>query len=170
MKRKLFATLAVLSLLIGYSCYKIPGSHAQGTTSSMVIRTSDPGTCIAGSDFYGNTSGANAVIKYCIASNTFTTESYTVASSTAALTTSAIASGACSSATTVVAAGVATTDVIEFTPNTDPTAINYYAPSANGSLYIWAYPTSGNVNFKVCNNTNNSLTPSAMTVNWSVKR
>jgi len=94
----------------------------------------------------------------------------TVASGTAAMGTSLIASGACATVVTVSASGVATTDTIIATPNADPTGVTGYAVSATGSLYIQAYPTSGNVNFKVCNNTSGSLTPSALTLNWRVVR
>jgi hypothetical protein len=94
----------------------------------------------------------------------------TVASGTAAMGTLAISSGACSSAVTVSATGVATTDAIVYAPNADPTSATGYAPSSSGSLYIWAYPTSNNVNFKVCNNTSASITPSALTLNWRVTR
>jgi hypothetical protein len=93
-----------------------------------------------------------------------------IASGTASMPTSSIASGACSSAVTVAATGVATTDVIQATPNTDPTAVTGYAPSASGSLYIVAYPTANNVNFKVCNNTAAAITPAALTINWRVAR
>jgi hypothetical protein len=93
-----------------------------------------------------------------------------IANGTASMPTSSIASGACSSAVTVAATGVATTDVIQATPNTDPTAVTGYAPSASGSLYIVAYPTAGNVNFKVCNNTAAAITPAALTLNWRVAR
>lgn len=94
----------------------------------------------------------------------------TVASGTSTMGTGAITSGTCASAVTTTATGVATTDSIIATPNTDPTAVTGYAPSASGSLYIQAYPTSGNVNFKVCNNTSGSITPSALTLNWRVVR
>jgi hypothetical protein len=93
-----------------------------------------------------------------------------VASGTAAMGTSTISSGTCAAAVTVSASNVATTDIIKATPNTDPTAVTGYAPSSSGSLYIQAYPTSGNVNFKVCNDTSATLTPSALTLNWSVTR
>jgi len=92
-----------------------------------------------------------------------------ISSGTSALPTSAIASAACSLVTTA-ATGVATTDTIKFNPNVDPTGVTGYAPSASGSLYIWPYPTAGNVNFKVCNNTSAPITPSALTLNWQVTR
>lgn len=94
----------------------------------------------------------------------------TIASGTSAMGTGAITSGTCATVVTTAAAGVATTDAIQSSPNTDPTAVTGYAPSATGSLYIWAYPTSGNVNFRVCNNTVSSITPSALTLNWRVTR
>lgn len=94
----------------------------------------------------------------------------TIASGTAAMGTGSISSGACASAVTVSATGVATTDAIVFTPNADPTGVTGYAPSSSGSLYIWAYPTANNVNFKVCNNTSSSVSPSALTLNWRVTR
>ena len=93
-----------------------------------------------------------------------------VASGTAAMGTSAINLGNCSTVVTVAATGVATTDTIQYTPNGDPTSTTGYSPSSSGSLYIWAYPTSGNVNFKVCNNTSASITPGALTLNWKVTR
>lgn len=94
----------------------------------------------------------------------------TIANGTATLTSSAISSAACSSATTVSATGVATTDAIIATVNADPTATTGYVPLTAGSLYIWPYPTSNNVNFKVCNNTSSSVTPTAITLNWRVVR
>lgn len=93
-----------------------------------------------------------------------------IASGTSTMGTGAISSGTCATVVTTAATGVATTDVIIYTPNTDPTAVTGYGPSASGSLYIWPYPTSGNVNFKVCNNTSGSITPSALTLNWKVIR
>jgi hypothetical protein len=54
--------------------------------------------------------------------------------------------------------------------NADPTSTTGYSPSSSGMLTIVKYPTSGNVNFKVCNNTANSVTPGAATLNWRVVR
>jgi hypothetical protein len=84
--------------------------------------------------------------------------------------TSAISSGTCATVVTTSATGTATTDSILYTPNVDPTGVTGYAPSASGSLYIWAYPTANNVNFKVCNNTSGSITPSSLVLNWRVIR
>lgn len=91
-----------------------------------------------------------------------------IATGTSAMGTSAIASGACATVVTTAATGTATTDVIDATFNADPTATTgYIAPNM---LSIISYPTSNNVNFKVCNNTAASITPGAVTLNWAVRR
>ena len=84
--------------------------------------------------------------------------------------TSSISSGACATAVTVSATGTATTDVIIADFNGDPTGVTGYVPSTTGMLTIIKYPTSGNVNFKVCNNTGGAITPGAITLNWRVVR
>ncbi len=94
----------------------------------------------------------------------------TIASNTATLGTSAISSGTCASVVTVAGSGIATTDVIDWGFNGDPTGVTGYQASANGMLTIIAYPTSGNANFKICNNTASSITPGAVTLNWKVRR
>jgi len=94
----------------------------------------------------------------------------TIANGTSALGTSAIGSGACATVVTTSATGTATTDNIMADFNADPTSTTGYQPSANGMLTIIKYPTSNNVNFKVCNNTSASITPGAVTLNWRVVR
>jgi hypothetical protein len=99
-----------------------------------------------------------------------TTITQTVTSGTATLGTSAISSGACASTVTVSASGVASTDDIIADFNATPLSTTGYEASANGMLTIIKWPTSGNVNFAVCNNTANSVTPGAVTLNWRVVR
>lgn len=96
--------------------------------------------------------------------------SQTIASGTSAMGTAAIGSGACAAVVTTSATGTATTDSIVFSFNADPTGVTGYAPNANGGLFIYGYPTSNNVNFKVCNDTSGSITPGAVTLNWRVVR
>lgn len=91
-----------------------------------------------------------------------------VANGTSALGTSAIAAGSCASVVTTSAPGVATTDNIMADFNADPTSTLGYQPGA--MLTIVKYPTANNVNFKACNNTNASITPGAVTLNWRVVR
>jgi hypothetical protein len=94
----------------------------------------------------------------------------TIASGTAALGTGAISSATCATVVTVSATNVATTDTLTASFNSDPTGVTGYAPLATGMLTIIGYPTSANVNFKVCNNTSGSITPGAITLNWRVVR
>lgn len=94
----------------------------------------------------------------------------TIASGTAPLGTSAISPAACASVVTLAAAGVASTDAIIWTPNASIKAVTGYAPSTSGGLSISAYPTSGNVNFDVCNWSAGSITPGAVTLNWRIVR
>ena len=89
---------------------------------------------------------------------------------TSTLGTSEIASGACATAVTTAATNAATTDVINWGFNGDPTSTTGYAPTANGMLTIIAYPSTGNVNFKVCNLTAAAITPGAITLNWRIQR
>ena len=93
-----------------------------------------------------------------------------IAASTASLGTSEITSGNCASVVTVSATGVAATDVITWTPNADISGVTGYAPSTSGGLLIYPYPTTNNVNFKVCNPTAGAITPGAVTLNWRVIR
>jgi hypothetical protein len=92
----------------------------------------------------------------------------TISSGTATLGTSAVSPGACATVVTVTATGVLTTDNIQADFNADPTGTTGYVPGT--SLTIVKYPTAGNVNFKACNGTGSSITPSAVTLNWRVTR
>lgn len=92
----------------------------------------------------------------------------TVVSGTSALGTGAITSQTCATVVTTTATGTATTDVIQWGFNGDPTGSTGYLPTA--MLTVVAYPSSGNVNFKVCNLTGSSITPAAQTLNWRVAR
>ncbi len=91
-----------------------------------------------------------------------------VASGTSVLGTSAISSAACATVVTTSASGTATTDVVWWGFNSDPTSTTGYVPATAGMLSIIAYPSSNNVNFKVCNDTSSSITPGARTLNWKV--
>lgn len=93
-----------------------------------------------------------------------------ISSGTAVLGTSAISSTACATVVTVAAVGALTTDIISFAPNADITAVTGYAPVTTGGLAIYPFPSANAVNFKVCNPTNSSITPGAVTLNWILQR
>lgn len=177
------ANSVILPDLAGTGCTAMFGGIENATSSTITVarQTSDTFTIFGPGQqppLSGQTSFSLLPGQWAGFSNDPTSTVYdirllgsgTIAAGTAALGTGAISSGTCATAVTASATGVATTDTVQYTPNTDPTAVTGYAPSATGSLYIWAYPTSGNVNFKVCNNTSGSITPSALTLNWRVSR
>lgn len=143
------------------------------TTGDASRTLSMSGNITTAADF--TTSGANSLTLTTTGSTNVTlptsgTLSYTVASGTSALGTSAISSATCATAVTTSATGTATTDVIWWGFNGDPTAVTGYVPLTSGMLTIIAYPSANNVNFKVCNNTSSSITPGAITLNWRVVR
>lgn len=140
-------------------------SGGTGGTSQVTARTNlglgglatiTPGTGIATA--LGNNLSANGGV------------TGTIASGATALGTSAISSATCATVVTSTATNTTTTDGIIANFNGDPSAITGYIPSTAGMLTIFTYPTSNNVNFKVCNNTGVSITPGAVTVNWRVVR
>jgi hypothetical protein len=86
-----------------------------------------------------------------------------VASGTSTLSNSSIGAGACATVVTSAATGVATTDRLQWAYASAPA-------TADGLLTLNPYVTSGNVNWKLCNPTASSQTPSGLVVNWSVLR
>ena len=93
------------------------------------------------------------------------TVTITVASGTTALGTSAISSGSCATVVMTAASGVATSDTIGFSLSAAPSSSNLYS-----WLQVYSVPTSGNVNFYVCNPSASSRTPTAMSAVWHVYR
>jgi hypothetical protein len=93
-----------------------------------------------------------------------------ISGGTAAMGTAAIPSGACAPAVTSSASGVAVNDTIIHNTSTDPTKVPGYAPSASGSLYIWAFPAANTVSFVVCNPSSSAITPGPLSLNWKVLR
>lgn len=92
-----------------------------------------------------------------------------VASGTVTINPGATSSNTCSSAIDGgTATGVATTDNIQADFSADPTATTGYVPGAMGTIV--KYPTADHVNFKYCNNTASSITPTSVTLNWRVMR
>ncbi len=94
----------------------------------------------------------------------------TIASGTSALATGALTANTCASVVTTSATGTLSTDAITWTPNADISAVTGYGAAATDGLKIYPYPTADNVNFHVCNGTALSITPGAVTLNWTVVR
>lgn len=71
--------------------------------------------------------------------------------------TTAIGANTCATAVTVTMTGLASTNTLNFTPNSDVSAVTGWG--ATGGLTIAAWPTTNTVNYKVCNQTASSITP-----------
>jgi hypothetical protein len=159
----------VLNCLTSSGANCLPGFTNPMTTAGDTIYGGSSGTPTrlgAGtSGYFLQTQGSGSPPQWAPAGTTLT-----VASGTSALGTTAISSGACASTVTTSASGVATTDNIMADFNANPTGTTGYAPSTSGMLTVIKWPTSGNVNFAVCNNTGSSITPGAVTLNWRVVR
>ena len=114
----------------------------------------DKGLSSAASDYLGKCAGCT---------------SQTIAQGTATLEAGIpISSGTCSTMR-VPAPRVASKDNILADFSADPTSSVGYQPGS--MLTIVKYPTDGAINFKLCNNTSESITPErAVTLNWRVVR
>jgi hypothetical protein len=150
----------------------VPCAQQPALTGNVTTSAGSCATTVAAAPLSAVT-GLGTGVATALAVNTGTAGAFGVliASGTAAMNTGAVASGACETVVTVSATGVATTDTITVGFNGDPTAVTGYGASSTGAvLSIYPYPTSGNVNFKVCNSTSASITPGALTLNWRVVR
>jgi len=158
--------LTALGVNVGTAGAPVVNGGALGTPSSGTL------TSAIGLPISTGVSGLGTTVASTLAINVGTTLGIarTIGSGSTALNTSAISSAACAAIVTVAATNVVTTDVVTASFNLNPTAITGYIPSTSGMLTIFAYPTAGNVNFLVCNNTSASVTPGAITLNWRVAR
>jgi hypothetical protein len=145
------------------------GGAVQVVASGADINTSDQVTVTHLASALPTAQGGTGNASLTFPSGTATV-TQTIASGTAALGTSSISTASCATVVTVTATGVASTDAITWTPNASIKAVTGYTPATTGGLTIAAYPTSGNVNFDVCNWTASSITPGAVTLNWRVVR
>lgn len=152
-----------LGVNVGSAGAPVLFNGALGTPSSATL-TNGTGLPIAGIASLG-TNVATALATATGAASGFPK---IVAGGTIALGTSGISAGTCGTAATATATGTATTDEIDVGFSGDPTATTGYTPSA--MLTLVAYPTVNTVNVKQCNLTGSTITPSALTLNWWVRR
>jgi hypothetical protein len=91
-----------------------------------------------------------------------------IANATTTVGTTLISANTCTGSTTVSMPGVLTTSAFNFTPNADVSGVTGWGSS--GGLLVDAWPTSGTLNYKVCNSTGSNITPgSSVTFNVSAK-
>lgn len=76
----------------------------------------------------------------------------------------------CATAITDTATGALGTDVVSWSFAADPSAVTGYAPLTAGGIYLVVWPSSGQINVKVCNPTASSIDPGSVTLNWQVTR
>jgi hypothetical protein len=154
-----------------YAPVSMSGDGTLASTGALTFATvnSNIGTCGDATHVGQVTLNAKGLATACTPVS-ITATTVTIASGTSALGTGAISSATCATVVTTTATGVATTDTIGWGFNGDPTAVTGYIPAVAGMLTIIAYPSSGNVNFKVCNNTSGSIIPGTITLNWRVVR
>lgn len=86
-----------------------------------------------------------------------------------AMGTTAVASGS-SRVVTDTATGATSTDIVTASGNADPLSLTGYAPSTDGGLFIEAWASTDQVNFRIYNNTTDSITPSERTINWRIEQ
>jgi hypothetical protein len=98
------------------------------------------------------------------------TLTHTIGSGSQLLGSSPIGPNACATAINTAAAGVASTDTIAITPNGDISGSTGYGVATTDGLNVYFWPSSGNVNFHVCNATGTAITPGVVTLNWRVTR
>jgi hypothetical protein len=123
---------------------------ALGAGSTATTQSAGDNSTNVATTAYADASSAAAA--YPVANATFTISSSTT-----------IANGACSpaaasSATQVAMTGVTTSMAFIVTATTDTAKVTGWGAPGAGVLYITDYPTAGNFNYHVCNNSGASIT------------
>ncbi len=165
----------------GNEVFEITGTHLSLGASPPAI-TVGTGTIVAGNEGTAPTVGFPAAgVDGCYNDSTAHAELCSFNNDTAlkmarivwqgtvALNTAAISS-ASHNLTTAAHTGILTTDTVNCSANGSIIAVTGYVPSTGGILGWYTYPTSGNVNVDVINNTIGSITPGAITLNCVVTR
>jgi hypothetical protein len=154
---------AVDALTLTNAANSINVFEVDGQGHTQLVETTAPGAGAANRAVcYADSTSHTLKCSY--NNGTFFSLPQTVASGTAVMTTAGIGAGACGSTVAVGASGVVATDTISSSHNAVVTAAN------DGLLILNWWPTSNNVNFNYCNPGTGTVTPTAMTVNWTVVR
>lgn len=90
----------------------------------------------------------------------------TIVSGTKTLNTASITTATCDAGLAATATGALATDVVDWSFAAAPTTANKYG----AFLQVYAVPSANVVTFYTCNPSATTSTPTAMTINWSVRR
>lgn len=91
-----------------------------------------------------------------------------VSNITVTVGTTAVSANSCGTVQTATMTGLTTTMAVNFTPNSDVSAVTGWSPASTGQLYFTAWPSAANtLSYYVCNPTSSSITPGASTT-WNV--
>jgi hypothetical protein len=148
---------------------------ALGTTTMQAGATLNPGagaivaTAVGGITVTGTPSAGQILAATSSTAAHWVTPAVVIANTTTTVGTTLVGANSCSaSATTVTMTGLATTSTVSFTHNADVSAVTGWG--STGGLTIDAWPTANTLNYKVCNATAASITPSAsVTFNVSAR-
>jgi hypothetical protein len=131
----------------------IKASNIQGVviSSITVAAAQSLSPTRAGWAPYGGTAALATALVGAVANTTFTTSTGSVAANT------------CNSTVQVAMTGVTTSMTFGITPSADVAAATGWGSS--GGLILDTWPTAGYLNYKICNQTATSITPTAVTFN-----
>lgn len=143
---------------------KIDGNGVRTFKNFKYTETTAPAASAGIDTCYGD-STAHAIL--CSYNNgSYFTVPQTIASGTKALNTAAITTATCDAGAAATATGTVSTDSVDWSFNAAPTATNKYG----AFLVVYAVPSANTVTFYTCNPSATTSTPTAMTINFSVRR
>jgi hypothetical protein len=151
------------------------GVNASGAAQNCTAYDAAGAAATAQSNAQAYSSNASHLASGTVAQNLLpATSTQTVATGTIALNTAVVAPGQCETTATATATGALTTDrLVLDDPGADIFTVTGYNPQlSTGSLTVSKWITAGQVNVRVCNPFLNPgpITPSALTLGWSVYR
>lgn len=133
---------------------------SNGQLGAKTIQGTDAGILAADSTNISSAATGTPLCKSSLGgATTLSCTSPGITNTTTTVGTTAISPNSCTSAITATMTGLLTSSVLIFTPSTDISTVTGWG--STGGLTIVAWPTANTLNYKVCNQTSSSITPSA---------